>query len=476
MARWISAVRFLCVAVFACVAVGCSADADSNADDKKPVVIIDAGNADTTAGDDGGSSDTSTPDAGADTSGGQDGQSSVGGACSSADDCAGSPAACFSADDGFPGGYCVVEGCETNDDCPGDASCWSFQDDTTKCLANCTTRSDCREGYYCDADNTCWPGEGCSPGSCATGEVCDEQTGRCEIEPCTPGSCDAGLVCQSGQCVIDVGQPPAGPVPDCSSTISWECDGTPEHCSEVVQFEPITGEGWWNYPLNGETSANQYRSYIRRDTMQLIKYASAKVACKAADWPGNGGLLGLGDMSEANGDIPGTSVGSPGHPQGTHVDGFDMDIAYYQQNTADNKLRPVCDHIDGGQDTYHCTSEPYDLDIWRTALFLAHLHDAVIQGRFQMRVVGVDGKVGPLVVSAIDELCNTDWYTGPACSQKLIAFEETDEGRGWYYFHHHHLHVSTNGLHPDVPVVGPVQSAENACLVPGCSVATKGKP
>jgi hypothetical protein len=275
-------------------------------------------------------------------------------------------------------------------------------------------------------------------------------------------------VCQDQRCVIDVGQPPVGPSPDCTQTTTWECDGTPEHCSELVAFEPINGDGWWNYPLNGETPENQYRSYIRRDTMQLIKYAAHKVECKASSWPGNGGLLGLGDMSEANGDIPGTSVNSPGHPAGTHVNGYDIDIAYFQQNTADNKLRAVCDHVDNGQDAYHCVAEPVDLDVWRTALFLAHLHDAVIHNRFQTRVIGVDGRVGPLVESAIDQLCSSDWYAGPACNQKLIAFETVDESRGWYHFHHHHLHVSTNGLHPDVAPIGPVKSADEACMTPGC--------
>ena len=104
---------------------------------------------------------------------------------------------------------------------------------------------------------------------------------------------------------------------------------------------------------------------------------------------GGGHLLGLGDMSEANGDIPGTREGQPGHPEGTHVNGHDMDIAYYQLTGDDNHLRAVCEHYQGGQDAYHCTSEPVNFDLWRTALFLAKMHDNP-----RLRVIGVDGKLG----------------------------------------------------------------------------------
>ena len=38
-------------------------------------------------------------------------------------------------------------------------------------------------------------------------------------------------------------------------------------------------------------------------------------------------------------ETTGTAIGSPGHPQGTHVNGNDIDLAYYQVNTANNYLR-----------------------------------------------------------------------------------------------------------------------------------------
>ena len=115
--------------------------------------------------------------------------------------------------------------------------------------------------------------------------------------------------------------------------------------------------------------------------------------CKAGAWGGGNGFpLGLGDMSEADGAIPGTAVGDPGHPSGSHTDGHDIDIAYYQNQPPDNHLRPVCDHVLGGYDQYHCTGEPYRLDLWRSTLFLGALLTSD-----RVRVIGVDGKIGPLV-------------------------------------------------------------------------------
>ena len=174
-------------------------------------------------------------------------------------------------------------------------------------------------------------------------------------------------------------------------------------CGEVVPFAPDEGPGWWDYPLNGETDNDQYRSYVRRDVMQLVKYATSMVDCQSADWDfGNLEPLGLGDMSEGDGAIPGSREGQPGHPQGTHVDGHDMDIAYYQVGTPDNRLRSVCDHQVGGQDAYHCTADPHLLDPWRTALFIAHLHESP-----QLRVIGVDGRIGVTVEAAVQRL---NWH------------------------------------------------------------------
>jgi hypothetical protein len=193
---------------------------------------------------------------------------------------------------------------------------------------------------------------------------------------------------------------------------------------------------------------------MRGEFIQILKYATAKTACKGEGWAGNGGRLGMGDMSESNGAIPGTRDGSPGHPEGTHRNGYDIDIGYYQVNTADNRLRPVCDHYENGQEVYHCTSEPNRLDPWRTAFFIAALHES---GR--IRVIGVDGQVGPIVESAMDQLCASGWIERSICNRVNLAYETRNEQRGWYYFHHHHLHVSFSSqrnysIDPDECLIG----------------------
>lgn len=215
------------------------------------------------------------------------------------------------------------------------------------------------------------------------------------------------------------------------------CVGTASVCGALVVFDPREGQGWWDYPVNGETEANQYRSYARRDLVMLVQYAAATVAERASKWSGNGGRLGLGDMSEADGAIPGTRIGAAGHPQGTHTDGFDIDTAYYQTGTSDNKLRPVCPHIESGTDQSRCIAPPTNLDVPRTAFFIGLLHDSP-----RLRVVGVDGQVGPLVLQGIATLCQAGQLTNSACSSPKLAYETENTGGGWYRFHHHNMHVS----------------------------------
>jgi hypothetical protein len=272
----------------------------------------------------------------------------------------------------------------------------------------------------------------------------------------------------TGDTLLPLGEPPSGPVPACDDVPGWACEGDEAFCGELIPFEPLEGDGWINYPINGETAANQYRSFARRDLVHLLQYATSKVRCLADGWPGNGGQLGLGDMSEDNGDIPGTSIGQPAHPSDTHRDGFDIDVAYYQVDTDDNLLRPVCEHTEGGQDAYRCTAAPTLVDLWRNALLLGVLHDSP-----QLRVVGVDARLGPTMVEAVEVLCHQGFVSGPACQRTAIVWEDVDEGRGWYRFHHHHQHVSlTTRVGAGFAAPGPLPELARACLVSGCGEVT----
>jgi hypothetical protein len=135
-----------------------------------------------------------------------------------------------------------------------------------------------------------------------------------------------------------------------------------------------------------------------------------------------------------------------------------MDIAYFQVGTRDNILRAVCTHTSRGQDQYHCVREPENLDPWRTALFIAHLHESP-----QLRVIGVDGRIGVTVEAAVQQLCAEGYIAqnNPVCRGRMaLAFETVDEGRGWFRFHHHHLHIS-------LMAQGEMISVDNAETVAG---------
>src|SRR5687768_10297236 len=234
------------------------------------------------------------------------GAAAPGGECSCDADCA--------SDGGRPGvciygicmtkasGACASPGSQT--ECPTGSRCWALDGvQGALCWPDCASHT-C--AGTCDSDGSCAPGndDDCNP-TCGT--ACS----------CTATSCGAGKQCVNGECVPEAtGGPGAGPGPTCSSLPLRDCAGA--DCGTLVSFNPRTNTAWDDYPINGETSTNQYRSFLRKDLMMLVSYATSKTACKSAAWTaGNGGALGLGDMSEANGAIPGTAVGSPGHPQGT---------------------------------------------------------------------------------------------------------------------------------------------------------------
>jgi hypothetical protein len=376
--------------------------------------------------DDGSGGGNTTPDASSETDGGATVNSvPPGGKCSCDDDCQ---------DDGSHEGVCIYGICMTKasgpcamggstTECGMGSQCWYLSgNDQPLCWPECAKYT-C-EGK-CASDGTCEPTAetDCDP---ACGSACS----------CTDTSCGAGNRCVNGECVPDVSNPPgAGPGPTCSSLPTRDCT---TGCSTLVTFNPRTTAWYDDYPINGETATNQYRSYLRRDLMMLVSYATAKTQCKSAAWTvGNGGALGLGDMSEANGAIPGTSIGSPGHPAGTHTNGYDIDLGYYQAGTADNTLRPICAHTSGGTDQYHCTADPTLLDPWRHAMFLGHVFEST-----RTRVIGVDGKAGPIILSALDYLCDNNWMSAASCGDVALAYETTNTGQGWYQFHHHHSHIS----------------------------------
>jgi hypothetical protein len=215
-----------------------------------------------------------------------------------------------------------------------------------------------------------------------------------------------------------------------------ECELPPRDCIHdcaTLIRAPESGVGYEDVPLDDEQTPETSTSYVRRDVMMLVAYATAKVACDA---PG-AGLLALGDMSDREGRTPGTAKGRVRHPATTHVDGRDIDMAYFQTGTVDQHLRPVCEHRIAGENQRHCVAPPTTLDAWRTALLVGALFEST-----RVRVVGVDGQVAPLLLGAIGAACAFGKIERDACARVSLGFEIVDEGRGWFYAHHNHLHVS----------------------------------
>ena len=166
-------------------------------------------------------------------------------------------------------------------------------------------------------------------------------------------------------------------------------------------------------------------SNLRRELIYLVHHATEDVRLRWDDEA----PLALMDMSEWDGDTPGTDDNQLRHPEGTHVEGNDIDIAYYQ-NGDDNLGRAVCPN-----DGYFCTSAPDDLDPRRTAYFVAKLFEGD-----NVRVIGMDTRIAAEVQDAADELHDDGEIEDEIWE---LFYDQIAYGDGWP-FHHHHMHFSWN--------------------------------
>ena len=171
-------------------------------------------------------------------------------------------------------------------------------------------------------------------------------------------------------------------------------------------------------------SHEAHYSNLRREVAYLVQYAASETA-KA--FPGTK-PLGLLDMSQYDGDTPGRMVGQLRHPEGTHVYGNDIDIAYYQTGD-DNLGRAVCPQ----HDNYFCTGAASLLDAERTTYFMVKLLESS-----NVRVIGVDPVIADAIFDAASDLKEQGLISSADRSRlrSRLAY-----GDGWP-FHHHHLHLS----------------------------------
>jgi hypothetical protein len=203
---------------------------------------------------------------------------------------------------------------------------------------------------------------------------------------------------------------------DCDVFYSNTSESGP--CNEIMQY-PQSNALDQGYVV----SHSVHYSHLRREVTYLIRYAADATA---AMFPGTN-PLGLLDMSESDGSTPGTMVGQLRHPQGTHINGNDIDVAYYQTGS-DNLGRSVCP-----ENGSFCTSAPDILDARRSAYFMAKLMESP-----NVRVIGVDTMIAPALFDAADDLRSEGKITANQRSRmnSYLAY-----GDGWP-FHQHHLHFS----------------------------------
>ena len=209
-------------------------------------------------------------------------------------------------------------------------------------------------------------------------------------------------------------------------------------CNRIMQF-PQANDDVDGYRVSHEP----HYSNLRREVMYLVREAARRTTEAFPDT----NPLGLLDMSQRDGDTPGRMRGQLRHPEGTHVDGNDIDIAYYQTGD-DNMGRPVCVN-----DNYFCTADPILLDDERSAYFIVQLFDSPLT-----RVIGVDTLIAPRLQAALPGLEDAGLITS---TQRSRFNQKLAYGDGWP-FHHHHMHFSWSwedgherGQAPEGCMVGP---------------------
>ena len=203
---------------------------------------------------------------------------------------------------------------------------------------------------------------------------------------------------------------------DCDAFFSDTAETGP--CNEILQV-PRNHDDADGYFVEHQA----HYSNLRREVQYLLQWAAEETA---AEFPGTT-VLSMMDLSEEDGSTPGAMVSSLRHPAGTHIDGNDADIAYYQTD-GENNGQTVCP--DDGQ---FCTSPPNILDAERTAYYMAQLFTSP-----HVRVVGVDTMIAPMLFDAADDLVSSGQITS---GQRNEFDYNLAYGSGWP-FHQHHLHFS----------------------------------
>ena len=167
------------------------------------------------------------------------------------------------------------------------------------------------------------------------------------------------MICsESGKCVPDLSGGPGRTWTDLRQSSLPIVDTDTEKCGDII---PRPNEGLVITITISMVKAmanlswdEEYRSFARQDLMILVKWAAATLPANRrldrrkwlppldwATWAGNGAF--------------GYCGGQSGTPTGYACDGYDIDIAYYQNGSRANPTTSevVCDHEENGADQYH---------------------------------------------------------------------------------------------------------------------------
>ena len=243
---------------------------------------------------------------------------------------------------------------------------------------------------------------------------------------------------------------------DCVAHYDLEdCLGRVDGEVKLYQFPfPDPDDGFVGDGYMFETYSN-YR-WARREAIMYLRYA-----LQAVQQQFSGTVpLAIIDISQRDGLTPGMDIGILRHPETSHDQGGNIDVAYYQTGP-DNSARVICDGEGGSHDGYHCDESSVDthiVDLERTAYFLAKLACMPDCENTRLRVVGVDQVIGPLLDKAALELKNSSIISE---DEFINIYNRLAYGDGWPY-HHHHIHLSFKWW----------EQAEAKMLMPGDSPET----
>ncbi|WP_155798445.1 PPC domain-containing protein [Sorangium cellulosum] len=235
---------------------------------------------------------------------------------------------------------------------------------------------------------------------------------------------------------LDVTSYPYVDGPSCvSAGFSFDdCAGFGDGGSGLLPFpfpdpdDSVVGGGYvW------ETFSN-YR-FARRELIMLVRDALSETL---GAFPGTT-PLSLIDVCQIDGVTPGYDIGDPRHPESTHDQGGNIDIAYFQTDGS-NDGEIICGDGSKHEDGY-CSSAAkrnHIVDLERQAFFMARLFRSP-----RTRVIGVDKILAPFLSKTAARL-NALPARDPRriTDAELASFSDRMAyGSGWPY-HHHHIHLS----------------------------------